>query len=150
MSARSSCKSELSSSVNAGSVNLISLQREGEREASECLFSPVKTSWLGSPGEWACENSCNKCLVCGHKHSGCLLLFPSVNSPRLHPGSADKPQIIPLHGWDAKGLALFLEIPPDKKLIPPKSSSFEVSPLPVQGFLFVLGSKASLAGSDPS
>lgn len=129
ISARSSCRSELSSSVNAGSFNLISLQREGEREASEWLFT-VRAWWLGSPGSWACENNCNKCSVCGHKHSGCLLLFPSVNSPRLHPGSAAKPQIIPLHGWDV----CFLEIPPDKKLIPLKWSSFEVSPWLCRGF----------------
>lgn len=88
-------------------------------------------------------------MVWGHKHSGCLLLFPSANSPRLHPGSAAKPQIIPLHGWDAEGLARFLEIPADRKLVPAMWSSFEVSPLAVQRFLFVLGGKASLAGSEP-
>lgn len=77
--------------------------------------------------------------MCGHKHTECL--FPRVSSHTLHPGSAAKPQILPLHGWDAKGLAHFLEIPPNKKLLPPKWRSFAVRPLAVQGILFVLGSK---------
>lgn len=65
ISARSSCRSELSSIVNSGSVNLISLQK---RERGECVLSGVKARCLGSSGERAYENTCEKCSGCGGRH----------------------------------------------------------------------------------
>lgn len=102
----------------------------------ECLFT-VKASWLGSLGNGHVKTP--SAWRVGTNTVGACYCFQVWT----HPGSASKPQVIPLHGWDAKGVARLLEIPPDKKLIPPKWTSLEVSPLAV------LSSKASRAGSKP-